>query len=157
MVSTKRSPLPRFLSLAMVFTLLILSSACDIVGGTQVTEEDKEQAINVVKWNLYYAQVEDLAGYMRTIHDDSPARADTLSVMQMIFNEFNLSYQIVTYQILSISKDSADVRVVLDTRKVSGELPFRDNRLTTVHTLKKSEDGKWKIYYSEMEDVQYLN
>jgi hypothetical protein len=119
----------------MVFTLLILSSACDIVGGTQVTEEDKAQAINVVKWNLYYAQVEDLAGYMRTIHDDSPARADTLSVMQMIFNEFNLSYQIVTYQILSISKDSA----------------------TTVHTLKKSEDGKWKIYYSEMEDVQYLN
>ena len=157
MVSTKRSPLPRFLSLAMVVTLLILSSACDIVGGTQVTEEDKEQAINVVKWNLYYAQVEDLAGYMRTIHDDSPARADTLSVMQMIFNEFNLSYQIVTYQILSISKDSADIRVVLDTRKISGELPFRDNRLTTVHTLKKSEDGKWKIYYSEMEDVQYLN
>ena len=157
MVWKKRGHLPKFLSLTLAFTLLILSSACDIVGGVQVTEEDKAQAINVVKWNLYYAQAEDLAGFMRTIHDDSPARADTLSVMQMVFNDFNLSYQIVTYEIIAISEDSADVRIIQDTRKISGELPFRDNRLTTVHTLKKSEDGKWKIYYSEMEDVQYLN
>ena len=145
---------PRLLSLALV--LLLLTAACDLAG-SQVTEEDKERAINVIKWNLYYAQAEDLAGYMRTFHDDSPGRAKTLSAMQLAFNEFNLSYSLVDYQILSITQDTIDIRVIQDTRKISGDLPFNDNRLTTVHTLKKTADGKWKIYSSDFEDVQFLN
>jgi ketosteroid isomerase-like protein len=94
---------------------------------------------------------------MRTIHDDSPAKADTHTAMQKIFSDFNLAYYLVQYEIISISVESADIRVTQDTRKVSGDLPFRDNRLTAVHTLRRTADGKWKIYYSEMEDVQFLN
>ena len=80
-----------------------------------------------------------------------------LNAMKMIFREFTLSYQLVDYEIISISNNTADIRVTQDTLKVAGELPFRDNRLTAVRTLKKSADGKWKIYYSEMEDVYYYN
>jgi hypothetical protein len=156
-VRTKRRSILRFTLTTLAFLLLLLSGACNFAVDTEVTEEDREQVVNVIKWNLYYAQVEDLAGYMRTIHNDSPARADTHTAMQKIFLDFNLSYYLVHYEIVSISVESADIRVTQDTRKVSGDLPFRDNRLTAVHTLRKTDDGKWKIYYSEMEDVQYLN
>jgi hypothetical protein len=135
--------------------VLLVSASCS--AGSAATEEDKDQVVNVIKWNLYYAQAEDLSGYMRTIHADSPARVDTQNAMKMIFREFTLSYQLVDYEIISISNSSADIRVTQDTLKVAGELPFRDNRLTALHTLKKSDDGKWKIYYSEMEDVHYYN
>lgn len=144
---------PSFLALL----LLLLTSSCNGGGDPVVTDEDRTQIVNVIKWNLYYAQTEDLAGYMRTIHEESPGRADTQSAMQKIFNELNLTYQLVFYEIISITPDSADIRVTQDTRKVSGDLPFRDNRLTAVHTLRKTDEGKWKIYYSEVEDVQYLN
>ena len=147
----------RFLTLlSLAWALLLLTVACSIAG-SPVTEEDKEQAINVLKWNLYYAQAEDLAGYMRTIHDDSPGRAETLSAMQLAFKEFNLSYSLVNYQILSITQDTADIRVIMDTRKIAGDLPFNDNRVTAVHTLKKTAEGKWKIYSSDFEDVQFIN
>lgn len=147
----------KYILSSLAILLLLLTSSCNGNDDPIVTDEDRTQVINVIKWNLYYAQTEDLAGYMRTIHDESPGRTDTRSAMQKIFNDFNLSYQLVYYEIVSITPDSADIRVTQDTRKVSGELPFRDNRLTAVHTLKKTEDGKWKIYYSEVEDVQYLN
>jgi ABC-type glycerol-3-phosphate transport system substrate-binding protein len=140
---------------ALALMVVLVSTACS--GGSAATEEDKDQVVNVIKWNLYYAQAEDISGYMRTIHDDSPARTDTQNAMKMIFREFNLSYQLVDYEIISISNNSADIRVTQDTLKVAGELPFRDNRLTAVHTLKKAADGKWKIYNSEMEDVHYYN
>lgn len=157
MVRTKRNPLLKFTFTSLGLILLLFSSACGLAGESEVTEEDKSQVVNVIKWNLYYAQTEDLAGYMRTIHDDSPARADTQSAMRKMFSEFNLSYHLVQYEIISTSPDSVEIRVIQDTRKVAGELPFRDNRLTAVHTFKRTDDGKWKIYYSEMEDVQYLN
>lgn len=157
MVRKKRSSLLKFIITSLAFLFLFLSSGCNFATETEVTEADREQVVNVIKWNLYYAQVEDLAGYMRTIHEDSPARADTHTAMQRIFSDFNLSYYLVQYEIVSISVESADIRVTQDTLKVSGDLPFRNNRLTAVHTLRKTDDGKWKIYYSEMEDVQYLN
>jgi hypothetical protein len=140
---------------ALALMVLLVSTACSV--GSAATEEDKDQVVNVIKWNLYYAQAEDLSGFLRTIHDDSPARADTQNAMKMMFREFDLSYQLVDYEIISISNNSADIRVIQDTLKVAGELPFRDRRQTAVHTLKKSTDGKWKIYYSEMEDVYYYN
>jgi ABC-type glycerol-3-phosphate transport system substrate-binding protein len=145
----------KFAICALALIVLLVSAACS--AGSAGTEEDKDQVVNVIKWNLYYAQAEDLSGYMRTIHADSPARVDTQNAMKMIFREFTLSYQLVDYEIISISNNSADIRVTQDTLKVAGELPFRDNRLTAIHTLKKSDDGKWKIYHSEMEDVHYYN
>lgn len=142
-------------SLAML--LLLLTSSCNGDGDPVVTEEDRTQVVNVIKWNLYYAQTEDIAGYMRTIHEESPGRTDTQSAMQKVFGEANLTYQLIFYEIISITPDSADIRVTQDMRKVSGDLPFRDQRLTALHSLRKTDDGKWKIYYSEVEDVQYLN
>lgn len=155
MVVTDRNRILKFAIGVLALLVLLVSAACS--AGSEATQEDRDQVVNVIKWNLYYAQTEDLSGYMRTIHADSPVRLDTQNAMKMIFSEFNLSYQLVDYEILSISNNSADIRVVQDTLKIAGELPFRDNRLTAVHTLKKTSDGKWKIYNSEMEDVYYYN
>jgi uncharacterized membrane protein len=47
------------------------------------------------------------------------------------------------------------VKYVQITKKVSGPA-FRDNKVTGIHILKKS-DGKWKIYNTEIKDVKYLD
>lgn len=136
---------------------IFLSIACAGSTAAAVSEEEREAALLVVEWNLYYAEAEDMAGYMGTLHEDSPARGTTRELMQTAFDDYNLSYDLVESEIVSISADSARVRVVQITRKRSGNLPFRDNRLTAIHTLRRGADGSWKIFSSDFSDIEYLN
>jgi hypothetical protein len=132
---------------------LVLLTSC----ASPVPEEEKAAALNMIEWNVYYLSIEDMNGVMWTIHEDAPGRADTMSMTQMIFDEFSLSYDIVESELQSIDTNTAKVRVIQVTRKISGEQPFRDNRLEAIHTLRRSKDGNWKIYGSEVKNVEYLN
>jgi ketosteroid isomerase-like protein len=132
---------------------LVLLTSC----ASPVSEEEKDAALNMIDWNLYYLSIEDLNGVMWTIHEDSPGRADTMSMTQMMFDEFSIAYDVIESELQSIDANTAKVRVIQVTRKISGEQPFRDNRLEAIHTLRKSKDGNWKIYSSEVMNVEYLN
>ena len=146
----------RFLLLACA--LLIPTLAC-ASSSEEVSDEEKAAVLNVIEWNLYYLSTEDLQGAMNTIHDDSPGRDDMWSLTQDMMRNYDIKYTILETEILSIDEDTAQVRVVQVTRKISGELPFRDNQLEMVHTLKKTADGEWKIYStSPNEDsLEYLD
>ncbi len=144
---------PRVLLLIPV----LLAIACGSSSTAVVTEEDREAALLVVEWNLYYAEAEDMSGYMGTLHENSPGRSTTRDLMQTAFDDFDLSYEIVASEIVSISGDSAQVSVVQITRKKGGSLPFRNNRLTAIHNLRRDAEGRWKIYSSDISDVEYLN
>ncbi len=146
---------PRHLAWLLLVPVL-LAIACGS-SSAAVSVEDRQAALLTVEWNLYYAEAEDMAGYMDTLHEESPGRGTTRELMQTAFDDYNLSYEIVESEIVSISDDSARVRVVQITRKKSGNLPFRDNRLTAVHTLRRGADGSWKIYSSDFSDIEYLN
>jgi hypothetical protein len=142
------------LNVFVLCSSLALLSSC---ASPAVLEDEKAAALNMIDWNVYYLSIEDLNGVMWTIHEDSPGWADTRSMTQMMFEEFSLSYDIIESELQSIDANTAKIRVVQITRKISGEQPFRDNRLEAIHTLKKSEDGNWKIYGSEVQDVEYFN
>ena len=139
----------------VLLSIGLLLGAC----GGGVSEEDREAVYTLIEWNLYYAGVEDMNGYMWTLHPDSPVYSDTQSQMAIAFREFDLAYEIEQWEIISINSESARVSVVQVTRKVAGSQPFSDNRIEGIHTLRKNSEGEWKIYSSEfnMDTIEFLN
>jgi hypothetical protein len=142
----------------LVLFLVLFSldvSAC----GLGISEEERDAVYNLIEWNLYYARVEDLNGYMWTLHPEAPGVNDTKAQMAVIFREFDLAYDIEEWEILSINDRSAQVRVVQVTRKLAGSQPFRDNRMEAVHNLRKDNTGEWKIYTSALDEssIEYLD
>lgn len=139
-----------------VFLILLLGSltAC----GPAVSEEERAEVFTLIEWNLYYARIEDLNGYMWTLHPESPVYAETEAQMKILFSEYDLAYNIEEWEIQSINSQSAKVRVVQTTRKITGADPFRDNRLEAVHTLRKDSEGAWKIYSTQIREssLEYL-
>ena len=157
LLSRSFSPLTRF---GMIFlALLIASMACSSSSsssGGGFSEEDAAKIYQMVEYNLTTAQDEHLEGYMWSIHEDAPGRGTTEEAMRLAMSDFNLSYEIETWEVLSIEGDTARIRVVQVTRTKGPDPNFRDNRLEAVHILKISEDGNWKIYNSEFGDIEYL-
>jgi ketosteroid isomerase-like protein len=154
MKTTKRS-----LPILLVAGVLLISILACSGSSQEVSEEEKAAALNVIEWNLYYLGTENLQGAMNTIHDEAPGRDEMWQTHQDIFANFNIQYVILESEILSIDSNTARVRVVQVTRKLSGDLPFRDNQAEAIHTLKKSADGEWKLWASEIVDgsVKYLD
>jgi hypothetical protein len=140
-----------------VFLLLIAMLACSSSSESapEVTDADREAVVNVVQWNLYYLEVEDINGAMNTIHEDAPGRSETQNTTLEMFNRFDLGYELLENELVSIDSDTAEVRVKQLTWKKAGDEPFRTNRITAVHTLKKSADGNWRIYSTSVDDVEY--
>jgi hypothetical protein len=132
----------------VLFVSIFLMSAC----GLGISEEERNEVFSLIEWNLYYARTEDLNGYMWTIHPDSPVYSETEPQMAMLFREYDLAYSIEEWEIISINSQSARVRVVQTTRRVSGAEPFRDNLVEAIHTLRKDAEGEWKIYSTEIRE-----
>jgi hypothetical protein len=139
--------------LLLFIALLACSSSSE--SAPEITDADREAVVNVVQWNLYYLEVEDINGAMNTIHEDAPGRMETQNTTLEMFNRFDLGYELLENELVSIDSDTAKVRVKQLTWKKAGDEPFRTNRITAVHTLKKSADGNWRIYSSSVDDVEY--
>jgi hypothetical protein len=134
--------------LLLLFLLSTIIPSC----GTQISEEERNEVFSLVEWNLYYARTEDLDGYMWTLHPDSPVYSETKTQMASLFQEYDLAYDIEEWEILSINAQTARVRVVQTTTKISGADPFRSNRLEAVHSLRKNSEGEWKLYSTEIRE-----
>lgn len=134
----------------LIFVVLIATLLLSC--GTRISEEERNEVYGLIEWNLYYARTEDLNGYMWTIHPDSPVYSETEAQMAALFREYDLAYNIDEWEILSVSPESARVRVVQTTMRLAGADPFRDNRLEAVHTLRKNHEGEWKLYSTEIRE-----
>lgn len=140
--------------IVMVFAIGILITGCS--GTKPATDVDRAAVYEVVEQNAYYLAVENLDGVMWTIHEDSPGRVENKALTQSMFDLFDLSYSIVDWEINSISSETAKIRIVQVTRKKAGAEPFRDNQIEAVHTLKKNAEGQWKIYSTDVGEIEYL-
>lgn len=118
------------------------------------TEQNKE-IIAVIYENIAAIEAEDLDRYMATIHEQSPAYATTREMMEQITNAYDLKYELKEAKIIKRSAEEASVQFIQVTTRLSGP-EFRDNKIKGVHILKKSED-KWKIFNTEVKDIEYLN
>jgi hypothetical protein len=98
---------------------------------------------------------ENIEAYMATIDPSSPGFELTRNVTAKVFYSIDLKYVMNKFNVVSISNNTAIVRVDQTTTKIRGP-QFRNNRLLLLHNFKKSNE-KWKMFSSEVEKIEYLN
>lgn len=134
-----------------IFVLFLLIPALLLI---YCSEKNYNTPESVIYANAKYMAEENLSAAMNTIHPESPVFENTRKLVQEIFDQFDLNYEIKSLEILEETEEEAKVRFVQLTRKVAGN-DFADNRMTGIHTLRK--DGNfWKIFSTVSEDMEYL-
>ena len=118
---------------------------------TNLTPEQKKirlEAFGIIKENLEATQIEDKEGVIRTIHEDSPQLRSTKEGMEYVFQNFDMAYELEDMQLLSATNDEVKVLFKQTTKSLSGT-GFTNTRSVGIHTLKRSKDGKLKIFSSD--------
>ncbi len=119
---------------------------------TNLTREQKRirvEAFGIIKENLEATQAEDAERVLKTVHKDSPQLNSTKEGMLYVFKNFDMVYELEDMQLLSTSTND-EVKVLFEqtTKSLSGT-GFKDMRSIGIHTLKRSKEGKLKIFSSE--------
>ena len=117
--------------------------------------EDYYTPESVIEANAKYMNEEKFDEAMNTIHKDSPAYPATESMLKQLFERYDLNYKVVSMKVTEETDLEAKIEFVQITSKLKGP-EFKNNKATGIHTLKKDGDS-WKIYSTEMTDVQFLN
>ena len=123
--------------------------ACFFLFGCGKEGELKE----VIEENLKACQNEYMTKYLDSI-EDGPLKNSTEQVMKVLFEQYDLKYELVDFKVISCKGNTAVVEVKQKTTKVSGPV-FRDNIGVYAHTLKKHSSG-WKFVKTEIKSVEYL-
>lgn len=120
-----------------------------------VPKADEDLIKAVFQANLDYTSKEDLNGVLSTLDENSPAYAQNKQIYSQIFQAYDLQYTLENVQIINYTADEAFVYAVQTTKKLKGP-EFNDNRATTVTTVKKGADGKWKLVQTYSLGVEAL-
>jgi hypothetical protein len=142
------------LKMKRVFILVLITIIAGIFISGCGPKTDGE-ITSVIYKNLNAMENKDIQSYMATIHEQSPIYAQTEQALPIYFNTFDLKCELKDVKVIEKSDQEAKVKFVQITKKVSGPA-FRNNKLTGIHILKKSE-GKWKIYNTETKNIEYLD
>ena len=92
---------------------------------------------------------------MATIHEKSPVYASTRKAILNLFKTYDISIEITKYKLIKVTDTEAQVRCTQTSKKTKGPA-YKDNETIAVHTLKKS-NGKWKIFNSKLEKVDFID
>ena len=112
-----------------------------------------EQLFDILYRNSRAANEENLAAYMATIHPKSPAYHQTETSLPQLFAVYNLEFYFSNLTVTSLKKNEARIHFTLSTRRLSGPA-FRNNVVVGTMIL-RPDNGVWKIYTQDVEDVQY--
>lgn len=112
-----------------------------------VPKADEDAIKAVFTANLDYTNKEDLDGVMSTIDESAPGYEQNRLVATQLFQAYDLESSIESSKIIDYTGDTAVLYSVQTIKKLKGP-QFQDNRNTTITTLKKSADGKWKLVQS---------
>ena len=110
---------------------------------------------SVIEANAKYMNEENFDGVMNTIHKESPDYPATEAMIKKIFEVYDLSYKTVSMRVIEETDTEAKVQFEQITTKLAGP-EFRNNKISGIHTLKKDGDS-WKIYSTQMENVEYID
>lgn len=136
------------LKLVLVLFLPLIFLECN----TKVDSD--EEIISVLYKNISAAENENLDLYLSTIDLDSPVYSETRTIIINLFKNYDLKYELKKVVVLNKSSDEARVGFIQKTTKLNGP-SFRDNELSGIHILKKN-NGSWKIYNTETNNLNYL-
>ena len=132
---------------SIIFSTLIIISCSN--------NEDYYTPESVVEANAKYMNEEKYDEAMNTIHKDSPSYPASEIMIKQLFERYDLNYKIVSMKVLEDNNSEAKIEFVQITTKLNGP-EFKNNKATGIHRLKKDGDS-WKIYSTEMTDIQPIN
>ena len=108
----------------------------------------------VIRTNIHAWGSKNINLLRSTTHTESPLLETSDLMARYIFARFKLKYTVTKVTALKADDEEAEVEVHQTTEKVDGP-SFRNNRAVVVHTMKK-ENGKWKMWSSEVKLLQFL-
>ena len=138
-------------SAILLLSVLVGGSVSGCSNKTAIEGDPK----TIVYENIKAMENEDLDRVMATIDEESEAYAQTKKLARLLFEKYDLRYELDSVRVIGQTESEAKVECVQITRKVSGP-DFRDNRIDIVHRL-RSTDGIWRIYSSQVNRIDYLN
>lgn len=109
----------------------------------------------VVVENMEATQAEDMARMMATIHHQSPSYRVTQQQVAPLFQQFDLTYQLLGYEYVGLTGEFAVVKVRQSVRKLAGDQPFRNNEMELLQAFKK-ENGQWKFWNQAILSIRFL-
>jgi hypothetical protein len=136
-----------------IFTFLAIGAIIFGCSGSGISTD--ANIIATVTENLKAMERENVDATMATIDETSGGYQGTKDLIKVIFEQFDLKYELTDLKVIEKNKNEAKVSFTQITRKVSGP-EFRDNKITGVHTLRLS-GGKWRIYNSAVTTTEYLD
>ena len=98
---------------------------------------------------------ENVEVYMSTISKTSPQYSLTVDLLNYLFKEYDVKYELNGLEFVSVSAAEAKVKVTQTTTKIQGP-EFKDNKAVIIHILRK-DNGEWKFYLTEMDSIDYFN
>ena len=145
--------------LLVAFFILLLGALTRSEGkqvATSLTPSpDPRRAITAVVFeNIAAHNAEDIDRYMATVHSDFPNFRGMRRTLKEMYDMYDLRATLRGVKVIEVSKNKARVSFVLTTKKVRGPA-FKNNRVEGVFILRK-DDGDWKLFDQEIENVEYL-
>jgi uncharacterized protein YchJ len=131
-----------------LFTIVLISYSCS-------SEKEYKTPEELIKANAAYMNEEDLEAVMTTVHPKSPSYPATETMAKQIFERYDLNYKIENIKVLEQNDKEAKVEFTQITTKIKGK-DFKNNKTTGIHTLRK-DGNSWKVYSTEMTNVEFLN
>jgi hypothetical protein len=137
----------------LVLLAIALISPTGLSFGPPQPTPSSDELFNVLYQNARAANEENITAYMATIHPDSRSYDSTEAALVDIFAQYNLQFRFYNLELTSLKTNRAEIHFMLSTRKINGP-DFRDNIVTGTMIL-RPDQGVWKIYNQEVEDIQY--
>lgn len=136
---------------------VVMTAGCPGKNAEKEALEVEKVAIKAVLYNSVKSlQQESLEGYLDTVHPESPGYAKMKTVCPEIFKMYDLEHELVDVKVLDITGNEARVQTMQVARRLAGPENFRNNRSTSIHTLKKYQ-GQWKVYETEQKGAEFLD
>lgn len=137
------------------YTILIAivgTCVCLVIGFSD--EDVAEEIWEVVLENLRATQVEDMDAMLATIHSESPSYTQTEELATVLFENYDLNYEVLLFRYIEQDGEYAIVRLEYSSQKVAGG-EFNDNNLDTIHVFRQ-ENGDWKIWSMAILEIEYI-
>ena len=140
----------------MSYTIIIIAIVgvclCLAIG---FSEDDVAGEIEeLVLENLRATEAEDMDAVLDTMHSQSPHYAQTKKTVTLVFETYDLDYELVLFRYIGQDDEYAIARFQFSAELVAGP-EFNDNKLDTIHVFRK-ENGSWKIWSMAILEIEYI-
>jgi len=132
----------------VLFSIILISYSCS-------SEKEYKTPEDLINANADYMNEEDLEAVMTTVHPKSPSYEGTEAMAKQIFELYDLNFKIESIKVLEQNDKEAKVEFTQVTTKITGN-DFKNNKATGIHTLRK-DGNSWKVYSTEMTNVEFLD